>query len=118
MLEYSELPPVSSLYHECLLISAEADHRTGEEPRATDGKLPVQPVNEKELQKSRTRDGENINPDREEGTPGRERPKRGPARFNNPDPILPGLQIKLSQNFQATVIIQGLRQDQWMGPTV
>jgi hypothetical protein len=118
MLEYSEMPPVSSLYHECFLISAEADHRIGENSRSTEGKLPVQPVDEKELQKSRTRDGENINPDREEVPPGRERPKRGPVRFNNPDPILPGLQIKLSQDFQATVIIHGKRKDQWIGPTV
>jgi hypothetical protein len=115
MLEYSEMPPVSSLYHEAFLISE--DTHVGENPSSADGKLPVQPVHDKDLQKTRTRDGEVAPPPPDETSPGRERPKLGPSRFNNPDPILPGLQIKLSHDYHVKVIIQGARGNQWMGPT-
>jgi len=115
MLEYSEMPPVSSLYHEAFRISE--DTHAEENPSSADGKLPVQPVHGKDLQKSRNQDGEVSPPAPEETPPGRERPKRGPARFHNPDPILPGLQIKLSQDFRVKVIIPGVRENQWMGPT-
>lgn len=115
MLEYSEIPPVSSLYHEAFRISE--DTHAGENPSSTDGKLPVQPVHDKDLQKNRNKDGEVAPRTPEEAQPGRERPKRGPARFQNPDPILPGLQIKLSQDFHVKVIISRVRRDQWTGPT-
>src|SRR5688572_12545139 len=111
MLEYSEMPPVSSLYHEAFLICEEA--RAGEIPSSADGKLPVQPVHDKDLRKTRTQDGEVTPPPSEETQPGRERPKRGPARLNNPDPILPGLQIKLTHDFHVKVIIARIRGDQW-----
>lgn len=115
MLEYSEIPPVSSLYHEAFLISE--DTHAGENPSSADGKLPVQPAEDKELQKNRNKDGEVSPRTPDETQPGRERPRRGPARFQNPDPILPGLQIKLSQDFQVKVIIARVRGDQWTGPT-
>ncbi len=115
MLEYSEMPPVSSLYHEAFLISE--DTHVGENPSSNDRKLPVQPVQDKELQKNKNRDGENSSPAPQEGSPGRERPKRGPARFNNPDPILPGLEIKLTQDYRVKVLVPALRSHQWMGPT-
>jgi hypothetical protein len=104
MLEYSEIPPVSSLYHEAFLISE--DTHAGENPSSSDGNLPVQPVLDKDMQKNRNKDGEVSPRTPEDAQPGRERPKRGPARFLNPDPILPGLQIKLSENFQVKVIIK------------
>lgn len=115
MFEYSEMPQVSSLYHEAFLLSE--DTRAGENPSSSDGKLPVQPVQDKDLQKIRNRDGENSSPAPQDSTPGRERPKRVPGRLSNPDPILPGLQIKLTHDFHVKVIIQGFRNNQWMGPT-
>jgi hypothetical protein len=115
MLEYSEIPPVSSLYHEVFRISE--DTHAGENPSSTDRKLPVQPVNDKDLQKNRNKDGEVSPRTPEDAQPGRERPKRGPARLQNPDPILPGLQIKISQDFRVKLIIPRGQQDQWTGPT-
>jgi hypothetical protein len=115
MLEYSEIPPVSSLYHEGILIS-EVTH-AGQNPSSADGNLPVQPAEYKDLQKNRNKDGELSPRTPDKAQPGRERPRRGPARFQNPDPILPDLQIKISQDFHVKVIMPRVRESQWTGPT-
>jgi len=115
MFEYSQMPAVSSIYHEIFFISE--DTHVDQNQFSDFGKSTVQPVQDKELRKKGKKDGE-VSPRTPEDTqPERERPKRGPARFHNPDPILPGLQIKLSQDFQVKVIVLRIRGHQWTGPT-
>ncbi len=113
MLEYSEMPPVSRIYHEAFLISAAT--WAGENPSSTEGKPADRPLQEKDSQQQRKQDLPSSEP--KASPPGHERPKRVPTRFNNPDPILPGLQIKLTHDFQAKVIIYGSAGNQWIGPT-
>jgi hypothetical protein len=113
MLEYSENPALSRLYHEEFQISV--DTHAGEDPFSATKKLPVQPVIEKDPHKIRDQEL----PSSEPGTepPGRQRPKRHPSRLYNPDPILPGLQIKMTHDFQVKIILCGNRGHQWTGPT-
>ncbi len=113
MLEYSEMPPLSRIYHEAFLISAVTG--VGENPSSSSPKLPVQPVKDTELQPSREQELPSTNP--KPNPPGQKRPRRGPAQLDNPDPILPGLQIKLSQDYQVKIIVSTRCGNQWMGPT-
>jgi hypothetical protein len=113
MLEYSEMPPVSRIYHEAFLISAAS--WAGENPSSSEGKPTVKPLQETKSQQQKKQELPSSEP--KASPPGRERPKRVPTRFNNPDPILPGLQIKLSQDFRAKVIIHVSAGNQWTGPT-
>lgn len=101
MLEYSELPPLSRVYHEAFLISA--DTHAGENPPSAAGKLPAQPVGDKDLHKPPEREDPSSEP--KPASPGQQRPKKIPTQLINPDPILPALQIKITQDFQAKVIV-------------